>query len=167
MIEFGMRARPRGKTKQLQDIAHEFMELHGEEGFDLGEVIGWAIRSGRYQVQPPTAEELGKQELARALRQEYYTDPQGREVRRMHPVRITDGPQQMVIWHDITKAPPAHMRISFQQRRQGILADCTHHRTDVHSYNENNTYGVQLAFDYDFTPDLEEGDLPSEYNDEP
>ena len=105
MIEFGLRARPRGKTKQLQDIAHEFMELHGDEGFDLGEVIGWAIRSGRYQVQPPTAEEFGKQELARALRQEYYTDPQGREVRRMHPVRITDGPQQMVIWHDITKGP--------------------------------------------------------------
>ena len=58
------------------------------------------------------------------------------------------------------------MRISFQQRRHGILADCKHHRTDVESYNDNNNYQVQLEFDYDFTPDLEESNMPTVYDDE-
>jgi len=55
------------------------------------------------------------------------------------------------------------MRVSFQQRRLAILADCKQHKTDVDSYNHNNEYHVQLLFDYDFNTDLEEGSLPTQY----
>jgi hypothetical protein len=59
------------------------------------------------------------------------------------------------------------MRISFQQRRQGILADCRQHKTDVESYNDNNRFKASLLFDYDFNADLQELELPTKYPDGP
>ncbi len=85
----------------------------------------------------------------------------------MHPVRIKDGPRQMVFWADFRTAKPGHMRLSFQQRRQGILADCRAHKKDIESYNDNNAFNVKLPlFSYDFNPDLREMELPTEYPDE-
>jgi hypothetical protein len=59
------------------------------------------------------------------------------------------------------------MRLSFQQRRQSILADCRAHKVDVESYNDNNTFQVKLpGFSYNFDPDLREMALPTKYIDE-
>ncbi len=58
------------------------------------------------------------------------------------------------------------MRVSFQQRRQGILADCRQHKTDVTSYSENNRFKASLFFDYDFNTDLQETELPTKYPDD-
>lgn len=86
----------------------------------------------------------------------------------MHPVRIKDSDgEQMVLWADIQFAKPNHMRVSFQQRRQGILSDCKQHKTDVSSYNDNNQFKATLFFDYDFNTDLEEAEFPTKYPDEP
>jgi len=131
---------------------------------ELEQVAEWAVNTGRYQRQPMSIVKQCKRELSQALRVEYYTDPQGREVRRMHPVRIKDPDgEQMVLWADIQFAKPNHMRVSFQQRRQGILADCKQHKVDVDSYNENNRFSASLFFDYDFNPDLQESELPTKY----
>jgi len=64
------------------------------------------------------------------------------------------------------KAKPNHMRISLQQRRQGIYGRVRQHKTDLDSYNDNNSFKVTLPlFDYDFNKDLEEATLPTEYPD--
>ena len=44
-------------------------------------------------------------------------------------------------------------------------ADCFHHKQDVDSYNENWNPGIALGFSYDFTEDIEEMEMPTEYPD--
>jgi hypothetical protein len=59
------------------------------------------------------------------------------------------------------------MRLSFQQGRQAILADCRAHKTYVESYNDNNSFNVKLpGFSYNFDPDMKELELPTEYTDQ-
>lgn len=152
--------------KRMQSFVHEYMQEHGVTTVELEEVAEWAVKTGRYQRQPLSIVKQCKRELSQALRVEYFTDPQGREVRKMHPVRIKDADgEQMVLWADIEGASPNHMRVSFQQRRQGILSDCGQHKTDVASYNDNNRFKASLMFDYDFSADLQELELPTKYPD--
>lgn len=73
--------------------------------------------------------------------------------------------KQMTLWDDITTATPEHMQMSFQQRRSMTLADCHQHKQDVDSYNENWNSSEPLRFSYDFTEDLEEMALPTQYPD--
>ena len=165
------RRKPRTKksfSQRMQDLAQEYMKLHNVDTIELEEVANWACSTGRYQRRPISMERQCKQELADALRVQHYTDPQGREVRRMHPVRIKDAGLQMVIWADIITAKPSHMRLSLQQSRSGIAADCLAHSSIVDSFNENNRHGETLdLFDYDFNKDVEERKLPTDYPDEP
>lgn len=155
-------------THRMQELAQEYMQTHGVETIELEEVANWACETGRYQRQPVSMVKQCKRELADALRVQSYIDPQGREVRKMHPVRLRTQDHQMVIWADIETAKPEHMRISFSQSRQGISADCVAHNTIVESYNDNNRYSATLElFDYNFNPDIAEKKLPTEYPDEP
>ena len=48
------------------------------------------------------------------------------------------------------------MAISFQNRRNGILAECHQLKQDVDSYNENDNPGEQIEIIYDFTIDLKD-----------
>lgn len=150
--------------RQLQSIVHDYMEEFGVDEVDLDVVAQWALDTGRYQRKPLDMLKQCKRELSRALRSEHHVDPQGREVRTMHPVRVKDGPEQLVIWADIRNAKPSHMRVSLQQRRQAILRDCYRHSVDTESYNDNNTFKVTLPlFSYDFNTDLDELKLPTDY----
>src|SRR5436309_2942713 len=82
----------------LRGIVHDYMHAFSVHDFDLDEVSDWAVRTGRYQRPPLSMVQQCKRELARTCREEYYTDPQHREVRSLHPVRIKDGDKQMIIW---------------------------------------------------------------------
>jgi tRNA U54 and U55 pseudouridine synthase Pus10 len=154
-------------SQQMQELAQEYMDIHNLESFDLEEVSIWACSTGRYQRRPMTMVQQCKRELSDALRIQKYTDLQGREVRKMHPVRLKQQGAQMVIWADIEKAKPQHMRVSLAQSRQGILADCIAHNTIAESYNDNNHYDATIElFDYNFNPDIAEKKLPTDYPDE-
>jgi hypothetical protein len=154
--------------EQLQGIVHDYMREFGVEAVDLDTVAGWAVEAGRYRREPASLVRRCKSELSRAMRAEHFTDAQGREVRLMHAARLPFGEEgSIVVWADIRKAKPHHMEISFQQRRHGIVRDALQHKTDVASYNDNNTYGVSLPlFDYNINKDLAELEAPGEYPDE-
>src|ERR1700733_5966964 len=138
-------------TQRMQELAQEYMQEFGVDTIELEEVSSWAVATGRYQRKPVSMIQQCRRELADALRVQSYTDPQGREIRKMHPVRIREKEHQMVIWADIETAKPEHMKISFSQSRQGISADCVAHNTIVESFNDNNRYGATLElFDYNF-----------------
>lgn len=165
--KFGNRSAGKSLRQQLQGIVHDYMQENGVDEVDLDEVAAWAVTNGRYQRQPISIIRQCKEQLSEACRSEIVKDPQGREVRRMHPVRIVEDSRQMVFWADIFTAKPGHMRLSFQQKRKAILADCRAHKTEVASYNDNNVFQVRLPLpDYNFNPDLNELEQATEYPEE-
>jgi hypothetical protein len=162
-----MITRNRPKDRQILYLIAQYRQLFEVDVVDTQAVAQWAISSGLWKRPPVDPEILLRRELARALRTEYYRDPQGRDVRKNHPVVVTEGLQRKWYWAAITEASPKHMRLSLQQRRQGILADCRQHRIDFDSYNDNNKFKAELSlFDYDFNKDLEELSLPTHYPNE-
>ena len=70
------------KVKELQDIYHEWAELHPGQDLDMRQVAAWAIAEKRWRPPPYDLTKACAKELSVAAREEYYTDPQGREVRR-------------------------------------------------------------------------------------
>jgi hypothetical protein len=159
-------AKGRKIVEQNQAIVHEWMIENGST-VNLDAVAKWAVGTGRWQRPQKTQEQICKDELAKALRSERHVDPQGRHVRTMHSIKIEGEDKPLWEWEDIRTARPERIRTAFSQRRQGILADVLRHKDDVDSYNENNTHNAQLPlFDYNFNLDIEEGNLPTEYNED-
>ena len=114
------------------------------------------------------AEEVLRRLLSRALRNEYIVDPQGREVRKHHPVitevKTADGIKKQSAWYTIFDAQPEKMRASLQLRRRAALADVMQLKFDFDSYNENNRQGDSLApMDFDFNKDIDELSQPVTY----
>lgn len=149
----------RTKAEFMQDIINQYLEETGEIRIDMHKVADWAILEGLWKSSPTNIRQQCARELSRAAREEYYTDPQGRRVRRKHQIR--DG--QGVLWADIELAPPEHMKVSLQQRRGYIVCDCVQLKTDLDSYNDNNKHGTEIQLCFNFTEDVDERMMPSEY----
>lgn len=98
-------------------------------------------------------------QIGRAMREEYITDPQGRRVRAKHAAKIDNDDGQQTVWDDIRTAPHDFMEVAFHQRRRGIVADCRQLKADVDSYNENNNHGEYFQLILDFTYDVEESEI--------
>ena len=154
-----VKLRKKTKAEHLQDILNMYFKETGHTAVDMNEVAAWAVRRSLYEASPKNTIKQCAHELARAARDEYYTDPQGRRVRKKHAVRH----DQLVLWADIETAPPTHMRLSLQQRRMYVVGDCKQLKTDLDSYNDNNLHGAQIQMSFDFTEDLQELDMPEEY----
>jgi hypothetical protein len=97
--------------------------------------------------------------LGRALREEYFTDPQGRRVRSKHVIVEEKNGEQTSLWGDIRTADPKHMALSFQQRRRQIVGDCCQLKIDVDSYNENYNKAEPIQMSFNFSNDLEEAEI--------
>jgi hypothetical protein len=120
------------------------------------EIAEWAIRTKHWAPHPSTIVSQCADQIARALREEYITDPQGRRIRAKHVARVPRGGEQMSMWDDIRHAPPNFMATALQQRRQQILGDCQQLKADADSYNDNWNSGAPVQLVFDFTADLEE-----------
>ena len=147
-------------AEYCQDIINDYIQETGKVEIDLVKVADWAIINGRWDKPfHLDAKKHCARALAQAAREEYYQDPQGRMVRTKHAARTEQG----WLWSDIKSAPPQHMRLSLQQRRQSVLGDCKQLKTDCDSYNDNNPQGAQIQMTFDFNPDLKELSMPTEY----
>lgn len=151
----------RTKTELMQDIINDYIAETGDSEWDMKDIARWAIKNNRWELSPTNIVQKCAQELSRAARDEYYEDPQGRRVRRKHPIRGEQG----VLWADIETAPPEHMKISLQQRRGYIVYDCVQLRKDLDSYNDNNKHGAVIQMCFDFNDDVNERLMPDEYPD--
>jgi hypothetical protein len=119
-------------------------------------IAEWAMRNGLFESHRETMVRMYADMLRRALREEYYRDPQGRTVRAKHSARMKIDGKQLCLWDDMRTAPRSFMQIAFQNRRRGIVADCHQLKTDMDSYNENNNKGEPIPLILDFGPDIEE-----------
>jgi hypothetical protein len=131
-------------------------------------IAPWAISEGLWVRPPMQPEEILRRDLCRAMRNDYIIDPQDREVRKFHSVtqtiRTPEGEKRSSTWYQKDDAPPGHMRVSLQQRRQSALADVRQLKLDFDSYNDNNAFGATLPdLDFDFNKDIEELAMPTHY----
>lgn len=155
---------------ERQNIVNDYRARHADQkDWTMEDVAAEAIRDGKWFPPSKNAIKMCAAELAKACREEYYTDPQGRRVRLKHARRETatvDGnPRQLVFWEDIRNSTPTHMRVSLQQRRGAILADNAQLKRDTDSYNENNPDGAYIQMSFDYMEDLLEMESSPEYGD--
>ncbi len=141
---------------KLQRMVREYTAETGKSEVTTHEVAEWAIRKGLWKPHKSDLVDQFAKQIARAMREEYITDPQGRTIRAKHAARVERGGDQLTLWADIRKAPSKHMKIAFQQRRHQIVGDCRQLKVDVDSYNENWSEGTSIQMSFDFTRDLEE-----------
>jgi hypothetical protein len=139
--------------EQLRSIADEYFREHGDLA-TAREIAIWATTTKRWSPQPGTLVDQCAEELSRAMREDFYTDPQGREVRAKHAARMPENGKQITLWGDIRTASPEHMQRAFQQRRRQIFGDCRQLKADVDSFNENRQPEEPIQVIFDFTLDL-------------
>ena len=143
-------------AQQMQKLVDEFIVDGGPWPATLRTVAAWAINTNRWQPQQSAIISQCADHLARALREEYRTDPQGRRVRAKHPAPIYQEGKQMLFWDDIRTASRDHMRAAFQTRRRQIVGDCHQLKIDIDSYNDNYNGGQPIQMVFDFSLDLQE-----------
>lgn len=120
------------------------------------EIAEWALQNRLWDAHPSIVLNQCADEIARAMREEVVTDPQGRRVRAKHVANIRRDGKQLPLWDDIRRADREHMQIAFQQRRQQIVGDCRQLKVDVDSYNDNRNRAQPIQMIFDFTLDLAE-----------
>jgi hypothetical protein len=143
-------------TEQLQHIVRSYLDDGQPWPATTRQIAAWAIRRGEWQPQPFALINQCADQLARAMREEHFTDTNGRVIRTKHVARIERGGEQIALWADIRSASREHMQIAFQQRRQQIVGDCKQLKTDCDYYNENRNQGEPIQVVFDFRADLEE-----------
>lgn len=145
---------PRSLNEQLQRIVSQYIQAGEQWPATSHQIAAYAIKNKLWEAQGATVIDLCAGELARAMREEYIRDPQGRVVRAKHAARVAG--EQMVLWADIRTATREHMVIALQQRRHQIVGDCRQLKADADSYNENNNPGKPIQMVLDFTEDVAE-----------
>ncbi len=144
--------------EQMQKLVEEYRAQGGTWPATSHEMAAWVINHELWKPQKSEVINICAEQLARAMREEYIVDPQGRKVRAKHAARI----EQAVLWDDIRTASREHMQIAFQQRRQQIVGDCHQLKLDLDSYNENKNKSKPIQMIFDFTEDLIEIEAEAE-----
>lgn len=143
-------------SEQLQKIVRDYMDADQPWPATTRQIAAWAIRQRKWQPQPFALVNQCADQLARAMREEHFTDSKGRVIRAKHVARMDRGGEQIALWADIRSASREHMMIAFQQRRQQIVGDCRQLKMDCDFYNESKNKGEPIQIVFDFRTDLEE-----------
>lgn len=141
---------------RMREIANKYIEAGQQWPASTRQIARWAINEGLWQPHPSAIVDRCAEELSRAMREEYVTDPQGRRVRAKHAARVSECGEQTTLWADMYTASREHMAMAFQQRRQQIVGDCWQLKQDVDSFNENVKPVQPIQAVFDFRDDLEE-----------
>jgi hypothetical protein len=120
------------------------------------EIAAWVIRMKLWEPTHEFAVAKCAEEISDAMRDEYYTDKQGRRVRAKHALRLGRGAQQRTLWGDYWTYTRHEMAMAFGQRRAQIVGDCLQLKTDVDSYNQNVNKELPVQLSLDLTLDVAE-----------
>ena len=150
-------------NEQLQTIVRRYIGDGHPWPATTRQIASWAINNKLWAPQRAIVINQCAEQLARAMREEYIRDPQGRTVRAKHAARVERKGEQLVLWADIRTAPRGHLEIAFKQRRQQIVGDCRQLKLDVDSFNENRSFSEPIQMSFDFTTDLLELELVEMY----
>lgn len=143
-------------SEQMQKIVVEYRSAGHAWPATTHDIAAWAVRTGKWHAPRELAIDRCADDLARAMREEFITDRQGRRVRAKHAARQEVNGEQQTFWADLRTAPREHMEVAFAQRRQQVVSDCAQLKRDVDSYNENFNAEETIQMVFDFTMDLAE-----------
>jgi hypothetical protein len=144
-------------TRQLWNIAEAYQQSGEPWPASTRTIVRWARKKNLLTMREADIDVRLADDLSRALREQYYIDPQGRSVRTKHCARLKVNGEQQTLWDDLRTADRDFMTIASQQRRQQIVGDCRQLKRDVDSFNENHNPGDPLKMVFDFTYDVDEG----------
>lgn len=145
--------------KQLQDIVQRYRQEKRPWPTTARDMAVWAINNKLWLMRDSQVINRCADDLAKAMRDEYITDPQGRRVRAKHAAKVPINGKQMTMWDDIRTAKQGFMAVAFQQRRKQIVGDCSQLKADVDSYNQNYNPSDQIEMVFDFTLDILEEEV--------
>lgn len=100
-----MKRGTRNYSEQMRRIIEEYRASGEEWPATATQTAVWAVNHRLWAPQRSAIIAQCADDLARAMREEYFTDPQGRSVRAKHAARIKRGDEQLVLWADIRTAP--------------------------------------------------------------
>jgi hypothetical protein len=143
-------------NEQLQKVWRLYEERNERAPATARQACEWGVKQGFIVLPEIDPYDRLTEDMARALREEYRTDRKGRRYRVNHAVRVTKGGVQHTFWAIMGFAPPSHMAMAFAQRREQIIGDCLHLKTDVDVYNDLNKDQEPYQLILDFTHDVAE-----------
>jgi hypothetical protein len=158
------------KTESLQGLVADYRKSGRPWPATARQIGGWAIQEGYWKAPIKNQIDQCAQEIAAAMRVEFFIDPQGREVRKKHPYReVTELPDgkhvQQFLWIDMEDPNLKHeeAELALQYGRKLIVGDCKQLKTSVDSYNDNNKHGKYIEISFNFVDDMAESEQPTVY----
>jgi hypothetical protein len=148
--------------EQNQRIVDQYREAGQSWPATSTDIARWAIDKQLWQIHPGAIVRQCADQIANAMREEFYKDPQGRRVRLLHAAPYPKNGRQYLLWDDMRTASNKHMHAAFQNRRQQIVMDCHQLQMDTDSYNQNFNKEKPIQMIFDFTMDLAELEIMSE-----
>jgi hypothetical protein len=163
-----MRMRKRSATHELLNIVDTYRERTGVVDVDMNAVAIWAINTLGVSVKPPKTEaERLAENLSRAARTQTRRDATtNRPYRVNHAYPAVRGGESITLWTDIDAAPREPMMLSFQQRRNQMIADGYHLSLDNDHWNSINLHADPIRIQFDFTDDILERRAAADIEDE-
>jgi len=137
------------KTEKYLQAFKLFEKENNFAPADLDEVVEWAVKRNLLVVPTIDPYKLLADEMGQALRTETAVS-KGKRYRINHAVR--NG--QQILWGMMGYTKPSHMVMSFTQRREGIISDCSRLKNDVDAYNDFNPDQIPYQLILDFTDDV-------------
>ena len=144
------------KNEQLRKIFREYEKTHDHLPATAREAVVWGVREGLAELPKMDPYDALADQMARALREEYKTDSEGRRYRVNHAVRVSKAGVQHTFWAIMGFAQRGHMEKAFVQRREQIVGDCVQLQTDIDVYNGMNPKEEPMQTVLDFRDDVAE-----------
>jgi len=144
--------------QKMRQLVREYRLEGGSWPASAAQMAEWALARGAWRLPPAAALRICAKDLARAMREETITDPDGRKIRSKHPATVRRQGDQVTLWDDVRTAPRQHMAVSFAQRRARIVYDCVQLKTDVDGFNSMRTDVDPIQLSLDFSRDVIEAE---------
>ncbi|MGN6369103.1 MAG: hypothetical protein ACTHN5_12650 [Phycisphaerae bacterium] len=157
----------RKKSKRTESLlaAIDRYEIEtGDKSGDLKSVARWAHRKGILTPRDRDPVKAIAHELRSACARDYITDEKGQPVRHRLAYIEQRGDKQMAFWFKMEDATPEKMRLNAAMRRNGTLQDVLQLHRDIRYFNNHHNPGDPIQLDLNFQRDVEEHDLPPDYN---
>ncbi len=143
-------------AEAFQQLWRDYEDQHDHAAASAREVVDWAVRERGLRLPKVDPRDILAGQLARALREEYATDDQGRRYRVNHAMRVTKDGVQYTFWGILGFASHEHMQRAFTQRREQVVGDLVQLHIDVEVYNERVPIEKRIQLVLDFKDDVSE-----------